>query len=255
MKTRKIRRSGMIARKRARRWKMFGIGVLILLALLLLCFLAAVVFFPVKEISFSESSHYTEEELEDLVFTNKACYNSVYLFWKYNIKKEEPEIPFVEKLEITLQSPTKVKVTTYEKGIVGCMEVLDSYAYFDKDGIVVEISSVCIENVLQIKGVSPNTVRKGKKLPLEDDQVFKVLLNLTQLMDKHEVHPESVFFSENGEITLYFGEVKVLLGKDESMDEKIIRLKNIVGSLEGKKGTLHMENVEEDTKSVTFTTE
>lgn len=255
METRKIKRSGLIARKRARRWKIVGIGFLILLALALLCFFAALLFFPVKEISFSESSHYTEEELEDLVFTNKACYNSIYLFWKYNIKKEEPDIPFIEKLEITVQSPSKVKVTAYEKGIVGYMEVLDSYVYFDKDGIVVEISSVLVENTLKVSGVSAKSVRIGKKLPLEDDAVFKILLNLTQLLDKHGVHPERVYFSEDNEMTLYFGEAKVNLGKDENMDEKIVRLKNIVPDIEEKKGTLNMENVDEDTKNITFTTE
>lgn len=255
METRRIKRSGSIARRRARGRKVLGIGILVLLALILLCFIAAILIFPVKEISFSTSSHYTEEELEELVFTNRACYNSIYLFWKYNIKKEEPDIPFIEKLEVTIKEPTKVKVTAYEKGIVGYMVVLDSYVYFDKDGIVVEISGVCIDNVLRVDGVTVNAVSMGKKLPLEDDQVFKILLNLTQLLDKQDVHPEAVRFSENNEVTMYFGEAKVQLGKDENMDEKIIRLKNIVSSLEGKKGTLHMENVDEDTKNVTFTTE
>ena len=255
METRRIKRSGMIARRRARRWKVLGIGFLFFLALILLCFIAAILIFPVKEISFSTSSHYTEEELEELVFTNRACYNSIYLFWKYNIKKEEPDIPFIEKLEVTIKEPTKVKVTTYEKGIVGYMEVLDSYVYFDKDGIVVEISGICIENVLRVEGVYVNAVSMGKKLPLQDDQVFKILLNLTQLLDKYNVHPDGVRFSEENEVTLYFGEAKVQLGKDENMDEKIIRLKNIVSSLEGKKGTLHMENVDENTKNMTFTTE
>lgn len=255
METRKIKRSGLIARKRARRWKIFGIGFLVLLALFLIFFLAALLFFPVKEISFSTSSHYTEEELEDLIFTNRACYNSIYLFWKYNVKKEKLDIPFIEKLEVSIQSPTSVKVTTYEKGVVGCIEVLDSYAYFDKDGIVVEISGVSIDNVLKVSGISANMVRRGEKLPLEDDAVFKILLNLTQLLDKQEVHPERAYFSEDNEITLYFGEAKVKLGKDENMDEKIVRLKNIVPTLEGKRGTLHMENVNEDTKNMTFTTE
>lgn len=255
METRRRKRSGFIARKRARRWKRTGIFAGVLLALLVICFGVAVLFFPVRDITFSTSSHYTEEELEKLVFTNRACYNSIYLFWKYNIKKEEPAIPFIEKLEVDIKSPTEVKVTTYEKGIVGYMEVLDSYVYFDKDGIVVEISGTCIDNVLRVNGVSADTVRMGEKLPLKDDAVFKILLNLTQLLDKQNVHPDEVDFSENQEITLYFDEAKVKLGKDENMDEKIIRLKNIVTSLEGKKGTLHMENVDENTKNMTFTTE
>ncbi len=255
METRRIRRSGRIARRRARRWKGLGITVLVLLALFLVCFGVAVLVFPVKDISFSTSSHYTEEELEKLVFTNRACYNSIYLFWKYNIKKESPAIPFIEKLEVTIESPNKVKVVTYEKGIVGYMVVLDSYVYFDKDGIVVEISGTCIDNVIRVNGVSVDAVSMGKKLPLEDDELFKILLNLTQLLDKQEIHPDAVDFSEKKEITLHFGQVKALLGRDENMDEKIIRLKNILPSLEGKKGTLHMENVDENTKNTTFTTE
>lgn len=255
METRRIKRSGRIARVRARRWKRLGIASLVLLALVVVCFGVAVLVFPVKEISFSTSSHYTEKELEELVFTNRACYNSIYLFWKYNVKKEEPDIPFIEKLEVTIKSPTKVKVTTYEKGIVGYMEVLDSYVYFDKDGIVVEISGTRIDNVLRVNGVSTDTVSIGKKLPLKDDAIFKILLNLTQLLDKQGIHPDTVDFSENYEITLHFGEAKVKLGKDENMDEKIIRLKNIAPTLGGKKGTLHMENVDENTKNMTFTTE
>lgn len=252
---RRIKRSGRIARARARRWRIISIVAGILLALVIVLGLLSMVIFQVRDITFSTSSHYTEEELKDLIFTNKACYNSIYLFWKYNIRKDSPQIPFVEKLEVTIKSPSEVKVTTYEKGIVGYMEVLDSYVYFDKDGIVVEISGTLIDNVIRVNGLSTDTVSMGKKLPLEDDAPFKVLLNLSQLMDKHNIHPQEMDYSENDEITLHFGEAKVMLGKDENMDEKIIRLKNIVSSLEGKKGTLHMENVDENTKNMTFNEE
>ncbi len=256
MKIQKVRRSGRIARSRARRWKVLGIGAGIFTALVLIGIMLIILLCPVEDIQFQGSSHYSDEELEELVFTNKACYNSLYLYWKYNIQEEAgQDIPFIEKLEISLLSPTKVKVTVYEKGIVGCMEVLDSYAYFDKDGIVVEISGTLIENVLRVRGISSDTVSMGKKLPLEDDKVFKTLLNLTQLMDKHEIHPDSADFTESEEIVLHFGEAKVALGKDEHTDEKIIRLKNILPSLEGKVGTLHMENLDENTQNLTFTAE
>jgi cell division protein FtsQ len=109
--------------------------------------------------------------------------------------------------------------------------------------------------VILVNGLSAGTVSLGKKLPLEDDGIFKILLNLTQLLDKQELHPDTVDFSEDQEINLHFGDVKVQLGTDENLDEKMIRLKKIVPSLEGKKGTLHMENVDENTKNITFTTE
>ncbi len=224
-------------------------------ALLLLGLILAILLCPVEDIQFQGNTQYSDEEMEKLIFTEKACYNSLYLFWKYNIKGEEQNIPFIEKTEVSLLSPTQVKVTTYEKGIVGCMEVLDSYVYFDKDGIVVEISGTCIEDVLRVNGISTDTVSLGKKLPIKEDKIFKVLLNLTQLLDKHDIHPDRLDFSEEEEMTLYFGEAKVALGKDEHMDEKIIRLKNIVPDLKKRKGTLHMETLDENTKNLTFTQE
>lgn len=252
--TERKKRTGRIARIRARRRKLIGkillgVAVFILLAVLLVILLC-----PVKNIEITGNIHYTEEELEELVFKNKACYNSLYLFWEYRNGKNV-DIPFVEALEVELKSFNDVKITVYEKGIVGYMEVLDSYVYFDKDGVVVEISGTCFDDVLQISGLSKNSVSLNKKLPIDDDEIFKVLLNLTQLLEKNDIHPDKLHFSEEGDMTLYFGEAKVFLGQDKNTDEKIIRLKSIVPKLEGRKGTLHMENVDENTENLTFENE
>lgn len=251
---RRRKRTGRIARLRERRKKLAGKIILVAAGILVLAALLVIVLCPVKSITFSGNVHYTEEELEKLVFKNKACYNSLYLLLEYRNGKKV-DIPFVEELEVELKSLNEVKINVYEKGIVGYMEVLDSYVYFDKDGVVVEISGTCFDDVLQVSGLSQDSVSLNKKLPIEDDGIFKVLLNLTQLLEKNEIHPDKLHFSENGEMTLYFGEAKVFLGRDVNTDEKIIRLKSIVPKLEGRKGTLHMENVDEKTENLTFENE
>lgn len=252
--TKRKRRTGRIARVRAKRRKLAGKIALIIGGILVLAVLLIIVLCPVKTITITGNTHYSEEELEKLIFKNKACYNSLYLLLEYQNGKNV-DIPFVEALEVELESLNDVKIRVYEKGIVGYMEILDSYVYFDKDGVVVEISGTCFEDVLQISGLSKNSVSLNKKLPIDDDEIFKVLLNLTQLLEKNEIHPDKLHFSDEGEMTLYFGEAKVFLGQDVNTDEKIIRLKNIVPKLEGRKGTLRMENVDEKTENLTFENE
>ena len=53
-------------------------------------------------------------------------------------------------------------------------------------------------------------------------------------------------------MTLYFDETRVNLGSITAIDEKIMRLKQILPNIEGKKGVLRMENYSMDSKDVSF---
>ena len=53
-------------------------------------------------------------------------------------------------------------------------------------------------------------------------------------------------------MTLYFGEAKIALGKNEDIDEKIMKLQYILPDLLGKSGTLDMREYSEDTKTYSF---
>ena len=63
-------------------------------------------------------------------------------------------------------------VLVYEKGILGCfyIDAIGQYAYFDKDGFVVETSSDEIEDVPKITGVTCDGV--FTKLPLDQPDVL-----------------------------------------------------------------------------------
>ena len=124
--------------------------------------------------------------------------------------------------------------------------------YFDKEGIVVESSSEEIEGIPRIKGIAFDNVELYKKLPVEEEDVFKKILNLTKLLDKYEIAPDSINFSQNLSVTLSFKDANVLLGKDIENDEKIVKLKQLLPDLQGMKGTLHLENYDEDMKNITF---
>lgn len=227
--------------------------ILVLIFVVLLAALAITMIsvFSIKKITITGNEHYSEEEMKDLIFNNRYCYNSLYLYWKYNYKKDY-SIPFVDTVEINLLSGNQVKVNVYEKSLVGYIEYLGSYMYFDKDGIVVESSSEAVLGIPLITGLKFDHILLYKELEVEDKGVFNTIVSVTQLLSKYQITPDKIYFNSNYEMTLYFVDARVYLGKDSETEEKIIRLRSILPDLEGLSGVLHMENYQEGTSNITF---
>ncbi|WP_099468537.1 cell division protein FtsQ/DivIB [Konateibacter massiliensis] len=227
------------------------IFVLVFLILLVGIIITVLSIFSVKKIKITGNEHYTEEEIKELIFNNQYCYNSLYLYWKYNYKKDY-SIPFVDTVDVELISGNEVKVDVYEKSLAGYIEYLGSYMYFDKDGIIVESSSEAVEGVPLITGLKFNHILLHEELPVEDKAIFNTIVSVTQLLDKYGISPDKIYFNSNDEMTLYFENARVYMGADNDTEEKIITLKSILPDLEGLSGILHMENYVEGTSNITF---
>ena len=61
-----------------------------------------------------------------------------------------------------------------------------------------------------------------------------------------------IYFDSFYNVTLYFGDVRVIVGEDTDLDQVIMHLTGILPHLEGKSGVLHMETFSESSKDVTF---
>lgn len=238
-------------KRKKRRW--WRIPLIILLVLVLLCSLVILIF-QIRKVEVTGNVHYTEEQIEDMVIKGLPEHNSLYLYGKYKYGDTE-KIPFVEKIEVELLSTQKIRIQVYEKNMVGCMEYLGSYMYFDKDGIVVESSKEKIDSVPFITGISFDRIVLYEPLDVGESEVFKRLLELTKLLTKYEITADKIHFDKDMNMTLYFENAKVLLGLSDELDSKIFRLKSLIPKLEGRKGTLHMENFDESTKNITFEVE
>lgn len=228
--------------------------LIIFLALILLTTVGVVIVkkrFHVDKVTVIGNEHYTEQEITSLVMNGKYGYNSIYLYLKYH-NKEVESIPFIEQTDIELVSPTEVKIQVYEKAVAGYVEYLGHFLYFDKDGIVVESSNRQIEGIPFVSGLEFDHVVLHDQLPVEDESVFKMILNITQLLTKYNITIDRIFFGSSDSITLYFGDVRVYLGTGDYIDEKINKLQYILPKLEGMSGLLHMENYTGETGTFTF---
>ena len=228
--------------------------IAMLIALLLL--LAAAVYvwvrYRVTKVYVDGSTHYTNEEISDIVMTGPLGQNSLYLSFKYRHKGIE-DVPFVERMDVTIVDPNTIRISVYEKALAGYVNYLGNYMYFDRNGTVVEASRERTEGIPEVTGLSFDHIILYEPLPVENTDVFSRILDITQLLKKYELAAERIYFDEAGNMTLFFGEVRAELGKNEYTDEKVSNLKYILPSLEGRKGVLDLRSFTPDTNYITFT--
>lgn len=196
--------------------------------------------------------HYTSEEIMNMVMEGRYGNNSLFLSLKYKDKSIEG-IPFIEKMDVAILAPDTVKISVYEKALAGCIEYLGLFLYFDKDGIVVESSAMRTDGVPQVTGLYFDYIVLYEKLPVEEDAIFNRIMTITKIVNKYEISVDKIYLGMDNEITLYFDDVKVALGTGDNLDEKVMVLQYMLPELEGKKGTLQMENYTTSTKDITFT--
>ncbi|RDU25265.1 cell division protein FtsQ/DivIB [Anaerosacchariphilus polymeriproducens] len=237
--------------KKKRRKRKLLRHFLIIIGVVAVSMLILVFGFQVKSVKVTGNEQYSDQEIRNIVMADEKIDNSIYFYLKNKFGKQKT-IPFVDTLNVTLLSPSTIQIEVYEKGIVGYFKHLENYMYFDKDGIVVESSNQLIDGVPQIKGLSFKEVVLYEKLPVKNEEIFTTILNLAQAINKYNVHPDVIKFNKEQEVILQLGKIKVLLGKDQLMREKIQKMSSLIPNLEGMTGTLHLENVAENTKDIIF---
>ena len=199
------------------------------------------------------NEHYTDDQIERFVLSDDYSWNSLYVLLKYRFLNVEA-VPFVDTMEVSLKDPHTLQVDVYEKGIIGYLYIsaIGQNAYFDTEGFVVETSKEIVENIPQVEGLDCDKVVLYEKLPIKDEKILRSLLTVTQALKKNDVVSRKVQFNETGEISLDYGTVQVLLGGQENLTQKILRLSYILPELSGKTGTLHVENWTENTTDIIF---
>lgn len=239
---------------RTRRKKRSGIKILALLAfvaMLLGGIYYVLLTHTIKTVYVEGNLHYTKEEIQDMVMEGALGRNSLYLSFTYK-DKQITDIPFIAAMDVKVLSPDTVKIIVYEKSLAGYVEYLNRYMYFDKDGTVVESSGVKTAGVPQITGLTFDHVVLNEPLPVEDSDIFYTILSVTKTLSKYSLVADRIYFDGKKAMTVYFGTVKVMLGSDELLDEKIMLLQTLLPELNGKSGTLDLQNYDENTGSIPF---
>ena len=230
--------------KRWRKWIILGLTLMIFIMILLWIGNYLISKYHIETVYVDGNIHYSDDEIKEMIMGGVFGDNSLYLSHKYK-NWEAKNIPFIDAITVEELSPDTIKITVYEKALAGYVKYLDTYMYFDKDGYIVENSSVRTTGIPQIIGLEFSYAVLGQPLPVEDKRVFEDVLTITKLLTKYELIADKILF-EKGEISLRFGEIRVALGSERSrLENKIMDLPQFLKGLTGKKGVLHMETYDE----------
>jgi len=215
--------------------------------------------FYLKNITVLGSNRYTSDEITGEIIKSKLDSNALYTYLKYKYFTNVT-IPFVEKIDIEMVDNHSLDIYVYEKIVIGCVEFMGEYLYFDKDGIIVESSPKRLEDIPLIKGLEYDKiilnekfeVQKNKLFDMEIQKInlFDVILNLTLLIGQYELNVDTISFSRNYEVTLDCDDIKVQLGKKKNYDEAIAELKNILLETDGMNLTIDMRKYDKDTEAI-----
>ena len=212
---------------------------------------AAVVFFTyykVDSVQVRGTTHYSDEEVKKMVLRGPLASNSVLAPMIYSTTDTD-DVAFVDAFKVTQINRSTICISVKEKKPVGCIHYLDSYVFFDRNGIFVEGSKTRDESVPYFDGIQVNSVVMDEKLDIKGDSVLNTAVALSTIFQKNEMIPDHIQFDSSYSISLIYGDITVQLGKDEDLEEKMNRVIAILPKLTGKKGILHMESVSTDTNT------
>ena len=211
--------------------------------------------FKVKQIQVEGNTYTTQKEVEDWIRQNPYSSNTLYDLWYYNQEKRT-QLPSVEKVKVSMVSPSKIRVSVTEKTLAGRIDCKNGYLYFDKDGIASLKSEEAIDGVTIVEGmqIDESKLEMGKQVPVDDKDVFKKLSQLSSLLTKNELAADKIICS-GSDLTVVFGNVRVSLGSD-SYEDKIPQIPPILQKLSeqyaDQTGELHLENYQTSDATIRF---
>ena len=98
---------------------------------------ALIVFFSYYKVDSVEvrgTDHYTDEEVKSMVLRGPLASNSVLAPLVYSTTNTD-DIAYVDGFKVTQLNRNTICISVKEKKTVGCIRYLDSYVYFDRNGI------------------------------------------------------------------------------------------------------------------------
>ncbi len=107
--------------------------------------------------------------------------------------------------------------------------------------------------IVEITGLSFTKLVVDEKAEAENESYLEYAVSVAQALKENVLTDiEEISVSEEGEITLYAGDITIRLGEDEDTTEKITDLSNFYDKMSGLKGTLDMTELDTSDQGYAF---
>lgn len=236
--------------RKVQKKRKYGLYAL-LVGLIAAAILALSVFllFHIQKIEVTGIEMLTQQEVSDWVKSDTMSGNSLYVLWKSKFRPDEL-LPMMKSAEISMKNPWTIKVKIEEHKLLGGILYENEYAYFDEEGTVLKKQTESIPGIPLVEGLGVKKVVLNHKVKAENRKVFSYVIQVGKVVEKWELSPEKIVFNGT-EATLHFGTIAVNIG-DENFDDRVAQIAPILKKLQGKSGTVHLENFTMQSTLISF---
>lgn len=236
--------------RKVQKKRKYGLYAL-LVGLIAAAILALSVFllFHIQKIEVTGIEMLTQQEVSDWVKSDTMSGNSLYVLWKSKFRPDEL-LPMMKSAEISMKNPWMIKVKIEEHKLLGGILYENEYAYFDEEGTVLKKQTESIPGIPLVEGLGVKKVVLNHKVKAENRKVFSYVIQVGKVVEKWELSPEKIVFNGT-EATLHFGTIAVNIG-DENFDDRVAQIAPILEKLQGKSGTVHLENFTMQSTLISF---
>ena len=199
---------------------------------------------PIDTIEIQGNTYYTREEIIDLLPYNEEASVLKVMF---NRTRLVEDIGYISRIEIDYPDLKNVKIQVYEKEIIGYVEYLGKYLCIDNNGYIVDYTTQA-ENKPIVRGIDVSEFTIYEPLDV-DDSIVDAVYTIYRNMEAFDIPITSIDFSygKDAQITLKYKELDIFIGDVSRIEEKFQLMKEIIRVLpEGEKGTLSIENVDQN---------
>ena len=225
--------------------------ILIIVAVLLAGVIAAGLLLRVEEVRVAGNSHYTSEEVEAMFLGDGISRSPLVILCKKLFGGWS--VPQLESSSVSFHGLTEISIQVKEKKMYGYVPHFGSNLFFDKEGVVVKSSPEVFADVIKVSGLQVETAVLNEPLKVENEQNFRLVAAVIDFIATHQLTLDNVnqyLYANVSEVAIYsgssislkMGDLTVLLGKNVDMQEKLLDLLDMLPTVWGQSGTLHMED-------------
>ena len=162
---------------------------------------------------------------------------------KSKIKQNVKGNTYIEDVEVKRVLPNKMQIIVKERPVKFMAKLLESYAYINSQGYILEITGQTKEVPLLEGLTTPEEeIIAGKRLNNEDLSNLEVALKIMSSAEKNEIsrYITSINLNNQSEYIMSLAEkgVTVHLGNSSNLDTKMLYVKAILEEKEGIEGDI-----------------
>ena len=233
-------------------------GILMILAVMTV---VGIFGFRLEEVRVIGNKNYTDDEIKTLIGFPEDAPNTLLCYFKY-IRYKVADTPFIEEIHVKMESRNMICIEVGETEIYGCLRSGKTYYYFDNRGVIQESLPERQDTVPLIAGIDVGDMEIGQEISIENQTIYKGIIELCGLLLEYDVAAEEIDIDENGHFTVYIDNaLRVGFGIPVLLEEKAAEMANILPErrnmeeTEQIRGILHLENYDSTKNSIIFTKE